>query len=113
LGHQAIGEYFGATLTRASKPMHGKISAIRCESDELFEKVPLQIEVVRYHSLIVRNIPAILKVIAHTVSSSEEIMALRHRRLPVHGIQFHPEAALTEYGLQIIYNWLNFAGVVD
>lgn len=113
LGHQALGEHFGATLTRASKPMHGKISAITCADDELFGEVPKQIEVVRYHSLILKNLPPSLKVIAQTDSADQEIMAFRHKELPVHGIQFHPEAALTEYGLQIIYNWLNFARVVD
>jgi anthranilate synthase component 2 len=109
LGHQAIGEYFGATLKRAAWPMHGKISTLHREDDPIFSGTPACFGVVRYHSLILEELPPALEAIAWT--SGGEIMALRHRHLPLRGIQFHPEAALTEYGLQMIRNWLNFARV--
>lgn len=110
LGHQAIGQYFGATLTRAAYPMHGKISTLLRKGDPIFEAMPSSFEVVRYHSLILQDLPASLESIAWTAGG--EIMALRHRHLSLRGIQFHPEAALTQYGLQMILNWLNFARVL-
>ena len=110
LGHQAIGEYFGATLKRASYPMHGKISTLIREEDPIFDQMPPSFEVVRYHSLILEDLPHALEAIAWTAGG--ELMALRHRHLPMRGIQFHPEAALTQYGLQMIRNWLNFARAV-
>lgn len=107
LGHQAIGEFFGSKLVKANKPMHGKISKISLEKDILFEGLPETISVVRYNSLIVeKKINTSLKVIAH--SDEGEIMALRHKELPIWGVQFHPEAALTEYGLDILKNWLTY-----
>jgi anthranilate synthase/aminodeoxychorismate synthase-like glutamine amidotransferase len=106
LGHQAIGSYFGADLLKAKQPMHGKISAIFCEPDELFNQIPQSLKVVRYHSLILENPPACLKVTAQT--ASQEIMAITHQTLPIKGIQFHPEAALTEFGKQMIKNWIDF-----
>jgi anthranilate synthase component 2 len=110
LGHQALGEYFGASLGRAAYPMHGKVSRVVRESDPLFEGLPEAFGVVRYHSLILGGLPPVLESIARTEGG--ELMALRHRSLPVRGIQFHPEAALTEYGLEMIRNWLNFARVL-
>ncbi len=109
LGHQALGEYFGAELGRADKPKHGKLSYMHCQPDVLFEDMPTEVEVVRYHSLILRNMPASLEILAWTVE--KEIMAFRHKSLPVRGMQFHPEAALTQYGLKMINNWLNFAKI--
>jgi len=105
LGHQAICEYFGARLTRAIKPMHGKLSKIQCQKNILFANLPEYINVVRYHSLICQNLPETLENIAFT--EDFEIMAIQHRFLPIWGIQFHPEAALTEYGLRILKNWIN------
>jgi len=110
LGHQALGEYFGAALGRAAYPMHGKVSRVVRENDPLFEGLPAAFGVVRYHSLILEGLPPVLESIARTEDG--ELMALRHRYLPVRGIQFHPEAALTEYGLEMIRNWLNFARVL-
>jgi anthranilate synthase component 2 len=110
LGHQALGEYFGAALVRAAYPMHGKVSQVVRESDPLFEGLPRAFGVVRYHSLILESLPPVLEPIARTEGG--ELRALRHRYLPVRGIQFHPEAALTEYGLEMIRNWLNFARVL-
>ena len=104
LGHQAIGSFFGASLVKASKPMHGKISVIEHYGDPVFDGLPASFSVMRYHSLILEDLPPTLVCTART--GSGEIMALRHRELPLTGIQFHPEAVLTEYGLEILRNWI-------
>ncbi|MEQ8517915.1 MAG: aminodeoxychorismate/anthranilate synthase component II [Cytophagales bacterium] len=105
LGHQALALKFGAKLEHAIKPMHGKISRIFCEDDPIFENIPKNFNVVRYHSLIIKELPGSLKALAKT--NEEELMAFRHTRLAIYGIQFHPEAALTEYGLQLLENCLH------
>lgn len=104
LGFQAIGEFFGANLEKAEMPMHGKTSEL-IHDDLIFESIPQKIKVMRYHSLILKNLESTrLKVIATT---DENIpMALRHPSLPVYGFQFHPESILTEYGIVMIQNWL-------
>ncbi|MCS7005385.1 MAG: aminodeoxychorismate/anthranilate synthase component II [Cytophagales bacterium] len=104
LGHQALGLYFGATLCKARRPMHGKISKITCEPNStLFRNLPTEIKVVRYHSLILQNLPPTLIPTAWT--DEGELMAFEHAHLPICGIQFHPEAALTEFGLEMLLNW--------
>ena len=107
LGHQALGEHFGAKLERAAKPMHGKVSHIKCLPDAVFAGLPATLEVVRYHSLVLQSLPATLETVARTAEG--EIMAFRHKSLPIRGVQFHPEAALTQGGLKMRNNWLNFA----
>lgn len=104
LGHQALGVYYGATLDKARKPMHGKISRVYCESESIFNNLPNNFNVVRYHSLIVKNPPECLQILSET--DEKEIMAFRHRSYPSIGIQFHPEAILTENGIEILKNWL-------
>lgn len=104
LGHQAIGEFFGAKLVKAKLPMHGKLSRIECQKDILFKHLPQKFKVVRYNSLLIENPNSVLRVIAET--SSAEIMAIAHQNLPIWGLQFHPEAALTEYGLEILRNFV-------
>lgn len=104
LGHQAIGQYFGGELKKGIRPMHGKLTQIKLQQDPLFNKVPEKISVVQYNSLVVSKLPASIKVIA--ITGNDEIMALRHKDLPIWGLQFHPEAALTQYGLVILKNWL-------
>ena len=105
LGHQALGEFFGASLQRAALPMHGKTSLIRHNGHWLFEGIPAQFNVMRYHSLILESLhDTPLDCLAST--SNAEIMALAHRTLPLVGVQFHPESILTEYGLQLIQNWV-------
>jgi len=104
LGHQAIGQFYGARLIKASKPMHGKISQIDLSDDILFSQMPEQINVVRYNSLILDRLPPVLNCISY--SDKQEVMAIRHKSLPIWGVQFHPEAALTEHGLKILKNWL-------
>ncbi|MBD2701274.1 aminodeoxychorismate/anthranilate synthase component II [Spirosoma sp. BT702] len=119
LGHQAIGEFFGARLVRARQPMHGKISTICTMADDvLWKNIPTEFDVTRYHSLILTDLSdtyqpstGIMKPLVCTALSKEgEVMALRHRTLPLWGIQFHPEAHLTQYGLQLIQNWIDFIG---
>jgi anthranilate synthase/aminodeoxychorismate synthase-like glutamine amidotransferase len=104
LGHQAIGLFFGSKLNFALKPMHGKISQIHAEDDIIFKNIPKVFNVVRYHSLVLSDLSSELKLIAKTEEG--EVMVIKHASLPIYGIQFHPEAALTEYGLLILSNWL-------
>lgn len=107
LGHQAIGEYFGASLRKAHLPMHGKISEIELlQPSPIFSMLPEKFKVVRYHSLVLDNLPEKLRAIAHTKDGHKELMALEHINLPIYGVQFHPEAILSEYGLEILANWL-------
>ncbi|MGB0521547.1 MAG: anthranilate synthase component II [Flammeovirgaceae bacterium] len=107
LGHQAIGLHFGWKLVKAQKPMHGKVSTIYCAYDPLFKDLPAAFNIVRYHSLILENTTNVKDDLVVTAfTESQEIMAIRHTKYPIHGIQFHPEAALTEHGLQLLHNWL-------
>lgn len=105
LGHQAIGEFFGGSLHKAIKPMHGKVSNIICDDDEMFKDIPKEIKIVRYHSLVVDKFPEDLKITAQTMEN--EVMAMKHHSLPVWAVQYHPEAALTEFGLNLLENWVN------
>jgi anthranilate synthase component 2 len=109
LGHQALGEFFGAKLEKAVKPMHGKISEISCVNEALFQDLPTEMPVTRYHSLLLTNLPETLKPLAHTKEG--ELMAFRHVEHPVFAVQFHPEALLTTYGLDILRNWLSIAKI--
>jgi anthranilate synthase component 2 len=108
LGHPALGEFFGATVTRAARPMHGKVSEMQCDTaEELFAGLPVTQLITRYHSLIVcEPLPPMLLPLARTTDASAELMALRHHTLPLYGVQFHPEALLTPHGLAILGNWL-------
>lgn len=108
LGHQALGEFFGAAVVRAARPMHGKVTRMRCDTtDPLFTGLPAEQDVTRYHSLIVSEpLPATLRALAYTAGSPPELMALRHHTLPLYGVQFHPEALLTPHGLAMLGNWL-------
>lgn len=105
LGHQAIGTYFGASVTQAPVPVHGKTSPLFHNRHPLFESLPDEFEVMRYHSLIVTNIEETpLNDIAHTPDGI--IMALTHQHLPITGVQFHPESILTAFGKELLANWL-------
>lgn len=107
LGHQAICEAYGATISHAKQLMHGKQSVVTLDTDcPLFSGLPKQIKAARYHSLaaIHDTMPECLKVTAET--DDGEIMAVMHREFPVYGVQFHPESILTENGMQIIRNFL-------
>jgi anthranilate synthase component 2 len=109
LGHQAIGESFGAKLVKGHKPMHGKVSTVSCRQNALFREMPSKFEVVRYHSLVLEDVKAPLRVIAHTNDEYRAVMAVCHTSLPVWGVQWHPEAHLSQYGLRLITNWLDVA----
>lgn len=105
LGHQAIGEFFGAKLVKNEAPVHGKVHQIKKTSSHFFtEGLPKTFQVTRYHSLQVELIPSNLEVLLETTRG--EVMGIAHRELPILGIQYHPEAYLTEYGLKIIQNWV-------
>lgn len=104
LGHQAIGQFFKAPIINAEKPMHGKISKVLLKKDYLFKDLPKEIHAVRYHSLILGNLPEGLEIIAET--ERNEIMALRHKKFNIRGLQFHPEAILTDYGKMMLLNWV-------
>jgi anthranilate synthase component 2 len=106
LGHQAIGQAFGGKVVRAGQVMHGKVSRIRHNGRGVFAGVPDDFIATRYHSLVVErsSLPEALEVTAE--SEDGVIMGLRHRQLAVEGVQFHPEALLTEHGHQVLENFL-------
>ena len=106
LGHQCIGQAYGGRVVRAARPMHGKTSRVEHAGRGLFASLPNPLVVTRYHSLIVaeEGLPDSLEVTAR--SEAGEIMALRHRAHPVVGLQFHPEAVLTEHGLDLLRHFL-------
>lgn len=108
LGHQAIGEYFGAKLVKGEYPVHGKVHRVyRQREHGLLENLPESFEVTRYHSLVIRDEPEVLEVLLRTEDGVN--MAMAHKSLPVIGIQYHPEAYLTQYGKEILGNWLKFS----
>ena len=109
LGMQAINEFFGGGLREASVPVHGKTSLIYHRSEDLFSGIPSPFTAARYHSLIVTDVPRRLKVLAKTDDGL--VMALRHRSYPVFGVQFHPESYLSEYGTEVISNFLRYSEV--
>jgi anthranilate synthase/aminodeoxychorismate synthase-like glutamine amidotransferase len=106
LGHQAIGQAFGGRVVRADRLMHGKTSPILHDGRTLFEGLPSPFEATRYHSLVVEraSLPSCLAVTAWTAEG--EIMGLRHERLDVEGVQFHPESVLTLEGKSLVANWV-------
>ena len=104
LGHQALGEYFGATLTHAKQPMHGKASSIQHQQTGLYQSIPQGIKVCRYHSLILEQFEQTPLTVT-AVSEQGECMGFEHQTLPIHGMQYHPEAILTEHGLDLLKNW--------
>ena len=107
LGHQAIGAAFGGKVVRAASLMHGKTSEVEHDGRTIFEDIPSATTCTRYHSLIVaeEGLPEELEVSARTIAG-DVIMALRHRELPIEGVQFHPESVLTVHGKQMIQNFL-------
>jgi anthranilate synthase component 2 len=111
LGHQSIGMAFGGRVIRAKRVMHGKISAIHHRGQGVFRSLPDPFNATRYHSLVIEQetLPDCLEVTAWTQNpdgSIEEIMGVRHRTLPIEGVQFHPESILTEHGHQLLKNFL-------
>ena len=104
LGHQAIGQFFGAQLIKAKVPVHGKTSVITHTSHFLFKNLPENFEVMRYHSLVINKLEQTgLQITATTADS--EVMAIAHQQYKIAGVQFHPESILTQHGLQLMKNW--------
>jgi anthranilate synthase/aminodeoxychorismate synthase-like glutamine amidotransferase len=110
LGHQSIGQAFGAEIVTAGRLMHGKTSPIQHDGEGVFRGLPDPFTATRYHSLVVsrKSVPAELVITAE--SDDGEIMGLRHRELPVEGVQFHPESVLTRVGKQLLGNFLDRCG---
>ncbi len=106
LGHQCMGQVFGGEVVRAARLMHGKTSPIIHHGDGVFAGLPNPFEATRYHSLLVQRdtFPAVLEITAET--AEKEIMGLRHRTFPLHGVQFHPESILTVEGKRLLKNFL-------
>ena len=107
LGHQCIGDVFGGEVVRAGRLMHGKTSPIIHDGKGVFAGLPNPFEATRYHSLLVKRetLPDCLEISAET--AEKEIMGLRHKELPIHGVQFHPESILTLEGKRLLQNFLN------
>ncbi len=104
LGHQAIGQYFGGTVVRGGL-MHGKTSELTHDGSGVFAGLPSPFTATRYHSLVVEDIPDSLAV--NATAPDGHVMALRHRSLPIHGVQFHPESIATEHGRALLKNFLD------
>jgi anthranilate synthase/aminodeoxychorismate synthase-like glutamine amidotransferase len=105
LGQQCIGHVFGGQVVRAPRLMHGKVSPIQHNGEDLFAGLPSPLTATRYHSLIVQEpLPDVLTPTAHTAEG--ELMGLRHKHYPIFGVQFHPESILTEYGHDMLRNFL-------
>jgi para-aminobenzoate synthetase component 2 len=113
LGHQAIGEAFGATVSRAPELLHGKTSQVIHNGAGVLANLPSPFTATRYHSLAVERdtVPAVLEITGSTESGV--VMSMRHVTLPIEGVQFHPESVLTEHGHQMLANWLVKCGDID
>jgi anthranilate synthase/aminodeoxychorismate synthase-like glutamine amidotransferase len=107
LGHQSIGHFYGGNVVRAGRLMHGKTSPIRHKDTDVFKGLPQNFAAMRYHSLLVdrATFPQDLEITAETAEG--EVMGLRHRTLPIWGVQFHPESIATEGGMNILKNFLS------
>ena len=108
LGHQAIGQHFGGRVVRGSM-MHGKTSSLSHDGTGVFSGLPSPFTATRYHSLVVEDVPDCLAV--NATAPDAPVMALRHRELPIHGVQFHPESIATEHGHRLLANFLALAGI--
>jgi para-aminobenzoate synthetase component 2 len=113
LGHQTIGDVFGCNIIRAKEPVHGKVHPITHIGKGVFKNLPSPLKVTRYHSLVIEreSIPDCLEITAETADG--EIMGVRHKDYIIEGVQFHPEAVLTESGMNILQNFLNEAKKID
>lgn len=109
LGHQVIAQYFGGRIIKGIKPVHGKISEVFHNGEGIFKGLPTPFKATRYHSLVVEpsNLPLDLDVTAQTVDGI--IMGIKHKKYCIEGVQFHPEAELTEYGHEMLENFINGA----
>ncbi len=107
LGHQAIGQAFGGDVVRADEVMHGKMGLVAHQGESVFRDLPSPLEATRYHSLVVKpsTLPDELRVTA-TIKGEETIMGLEHKTLPIHGVQFHPESIASQFGHEMIQNFM-------
>jgi para-aminobenzoate synthetase component II len=110
LGHQSIGQALGGNVVRAGRLMHGKTSPIFHDGEGVFRDLPAPFEAVRYHSLVIERetMPDCLEITAET--DQGEIMGVRHKDLPLEGVQFHPESVVTEHGMDLLKNFLKMEG---
>ena len=108
LGHQSIGQHFGGTVVRGGL-MHGKTSAVNHDGSGVFAGIPSPYTATRYHSLIVDDIPNSLVV--NATADDGSVMGFRHKELPIHGVQFHPESIATEHGHKLLANFMEIAGM--
>lgn len=108
LGHQSIGQYFGGKVVRGGL-MHGKTSPVTHDNSGVFQGIPSRYNATRYHSLIVEDIPESL--IVNATAGDGSVMGFRHQSLPIHGVQFHPESIATEYGHDLLANFMRLAGM--
>lgn len=108
LGHQTLADCFGARIIRAPRIMHGKLSRIRHTQQGVFQHLPKEFKVTRYHSLVIdpESCPSCLEVTAWSLGENPVIMGIAHRNYPLYGVQFHPEALLTEHGHDLLNNFL-------
>ena len=106
LGHQMIAHHYGAAIEKGERPMHGKVTQITHTGSPLFKKIPQTFQVTRYHSLVVapETLPGDLRI--DGVDAQGTIMAIGHRKHPIYGVQFHPEAVMTEFGHQLVRNFM-------
>jgi para-aminobenzoate synthetase component 2 len=111
LGHQAIGEAFGATVTNAEELMHGKTSLINHDDSTIYNSVPQPFTATRYHSLAVVNSTVPDELVVTSSTAGGVIMGLQHTAAPIYGVQFHPESVLTEGGYTMLGNWLEVCGL--
>ena len=109
LGHQVIALASGAQVTRAERPIHGKTSVVEHDETGVFQNIPSPFEVMQYNSLAVRNLPKDGPVVAYAFGRDGSIQGLRHRKLPIHGVQFHPESIASQFGYELIANFLRLA----
>jgi len=113
LGHQALGVVFGATVSRAPELLHGKTSSVHHDGSGVLEGLPSPFTATRYHSLTIDPATVPDELITTARTRSGVVMAVRHRQLPLEGVQFHPESVLTEGGHRLLANWLRTCGLVD
>jgi anthranilate synthase component II len=107
LGHQSIGAALGGSIVRAGVPMHGKTSTIEHDAAGVFKALPQNFTVVRYHSLVIERVSLPAELIVTAASNDGEIMGVRHKTLPIEGVQFHPESILSEHGHAMLRNFLD------
>ena len=113
LGHQAIGEAFGAEIVKADRPIHGHVHAITHDKKGMFKNLPNPLNITRYHSLVISEDSMPDELIISSKTKDGEIMGVRHKHFPIEGVQFHPEAILTEHGHDLFKNFIHNARGVN